>query len=327
MYLKGGSFIILFFYLGLIALYLLIKKETPNKVLLLLCITLPLLVISPMIKMFTVALGMIMLGGTSILIALLFGISLPVISYFKKKKLIKIVMFSVALFFFVWAHLISGYSKDRPNQNTLNYILDADKKTAFWSTSDANLDSWVKKNMGSEIKNIQEMAPNLFRGGYEYSFPKISKAPVKNIPSSRIEIKKDTIIANNRLLKINIKPQRNIENLTLFVNKDLIINKLTVNGRAISKDRFKYQRYRGLFSLDMIDDNLTEIELEVPKENNSIKLTIFEFSTDLIEHPLLAVLKRPKNTFPSANPLNNSVVTKKSYLINNQNQLKAEIKK
>lgn len=106
-YLKGASYTLLFALFGLLALFLMIKKEAPNKFLLLLCSAPILLIMSPWVKILTVGLGMKLLWATGLLIALLYGLCLPVFVQVKKPKVIGVVLFLISLVLFIAAHLKS----------------------------------------------------------------------------------------------------------------------------------------------------------------------------------------------------------------------------
>jgi hypothetical protein len=103
-YLQGASYFLLFVLFGLLALYLLFSNKNPNKFLLLLCCAPALLIMSPMIKMLTVGLGMKMLFATGVLIALIYGICLPVFGTIKNQKEIGFLLFLISLVFIIVAH-------------------------------------------------------------------------------------------------------------------------------------------------------------------------------------------------------------------------------
>ncbi|NER15370.1 M20/M25/M40 family metallo-hydrolase [Leptobacterium flavescens] len=313
LYLKGAAYFIIPVIITLIAFYILIHQEKPNKLLLFLCIVPGLLILTPFLKMFPVALGLRMMVSTTLFTALIFGISLPVFGYFKRQKLIGTIAFVISLVFFIGAHFKSGFNTtDRAKPNSLVYILDADQERAIWGTYDTQLDDWVTQNMGDQIKDRRTMDPESVIGRYG---PEIlnymSDAPFKNILPPIIEIEKDTLIEEKRLLKINISSQRNVNRQDLFINRDLKIYRASVNGVPFSEDHLKNHRGR-LLSHIMSNNNSVVLELEIPKKNDNVEMTLYESSYDLLENPQFSVLPRPKNSIPMAFRLNDGIIVKKS---------------
>ena len=78
-YLKGASFFIIPVFLGLLSLWILIRKDRPNLILLTIIGSIAICIFAPLVQFFPVGLGLKMLVGSCLVTVLLFGILLPVI--------------------------------------------------------------------------------------------------------------------------------------------------------------------------------------------------------------------------------------------------------
>ena len=90
-YLKGAaSFFIIPVFLGLLSLWVLIRQDRPNLILLTVIGSIAIFIFAPLVQFFPVGLGLKMLVGSCLFTALLFGILLPVIGFYKFKKVLAI---------------------------------------------------------------------------------------------------------------------------------------------------------------------------------------------------------------------------------------------
>jgi len=83
-YLKGASFFIIPVYFALISLFILIRQKKPNLILMALLLFPVLTIMVPFTKMFPVGLGLKMLFATTILVSLIFSLSISVFGFFQQ---------------------------------------------------------------------------------------------------------------------------------------------------------------------------------------------------------------------------------------------------
>ena len=135
----------------------------------------------------------------------------------------------------------------------------------------------------------------------------MSEAPVKKILGPKLEVSRDTVIGEHRILNFCVIPQRKVNRLELFTN-NIEISKATVNGIALS-DYFLANRNRGKLVTHYISNNdYTDIILEIPKDV-VLELTIYEASNDLLENEQFSIPKRPEDNIPKPFILNDAVLT------------------
>ena len=147
-YLKGAAFFIIPVFLGLLSLWILIRQEKPNLILMVIIGALAIFMFVPLIQFFPVGLGLKMLVGSCLITALLFGILLPVFGFYSKKGILSAVFILLAIVFFIKAHLTSNFTAERQKPNSLVYYYDADTDETYWATYDKILDDWTKGYLG-----------------------------------------------------------------------------------------------------------------------------------------------------------------------------------
>ncbi|NAS31915.1 M20/M25/M40 family metallo-hydrolase [Flavobacteriaceae bacterium R38] len=313
-YLKGASFFIIPVFATLVAFYILINQEHPRMILLILLSIPTLWILSPFIQMFPVGLGLNMLVAVTLFTILIFGLMLPVFGFYKKKRRMAYLAFLFALGFFVKAHFQSDFNEQRPKPNSLLYIADNDEEKAQWATYDTHLDNWVDQYIENE-KNVSESDAATFSSKYSTRFSFTTAAAYKNIAPPQIELSNDTIIGNERLLEICIKPQRDVNQLDVFNNDEAEILECQINGIPLRKEFLDSPRRRNRLITHYISNNdYTEITLKIPVDNN-IEFTFFEASYDLLENSLFSIPKRPENSIPMPFVLNDAIVVKKTFKI------------
>ncbi|MBT8269885.1 MAG: M20/M25/M40 family metallo-hydrolase, partial [Bacteroidia bacterium] len=129
-YLKGASFFAIPVLFALLAFAFLVKYRKPSLILMAL-LSFPLLMImSPFVKMFPVGLGLDSLMISGVLIALVFGLLIPVIGFFKHKRRWSVILLIVGTTIFIMANFRSGFNETQPKPNSLVYILDAETNKA-----------------------------------------------------------------------------------------------------------------------------------------------------------------------------------------------------
>ncbi len=325
-YLEGASFFIIPVYFALISLFVLIKQEKPSLLLMaLLCFPL-LWIFSPFLKLFPVALGFFMkIGSVSmsvklvsmLLIALIFGLMISIFGFFRHKKRWSYVLFFIAFCFLASAQFKSGFNEERPKPNSLVYVLDADNNTANWATYDKKLDAWTKNFIDDEADSSKEK--NTFSSKYNSGFTYTKNTEAKQIPQSKINIHKDTIINDLRHINMSIMQQRRINRFDVYADKDLKFKDFEANGIKVPKGKegFAYENRWStrLFSYFVSDNDSLNLNFTVPK-NQKTQLKIYEASFDLLSNELFTVPERTKDMIPKPFILNDAIIVARTIDIN-----------
>ncbi len=321
-YLPGASYLVIIVYFGLLNLFLWIRQERPLGYLLVMLGLPAIYLLTPFVRDFPIALGLHLLVLSTLLCVVLFYIVQPLFHFYSHKKTGAYIALLVAIVFLCKAHLRSDFSSERKKPNSLVYIADLEDKNAAWATYDHVLDSWTKNYIKPDIKNTK--APQTaFYSKYGTSFSHTTAAPYKVITAPRIEISKDTIIQNDRIITLCITPQRSVHRYDLFVDKRFNFKKLMANG-ATAKD-FIYQNDKtyNAYTKRWDDRLLTyyptrntplELELHIQKDEMP-EIMLYESSFDLLNNKHFTVPKRPEDMMPKPFVLNDAIVLKKKLIL------------
>ncbi|MCG2460854.1 M28 family peptidase [Flavobacteriaceae bacterium F89] len=306
-YLPGASFFLVPVVTALISFMILIKQKSPSPYLLMF-LTLPaLLIYAPLIKMFPVGLGLKMMVSATILTTLTFFLMLPLFGFYKHKN--RFAMLGMVLFvgFMVSAHLDSGFSKENAKPSSLLYVLNIDNQEAHWVTYDHYLNDWTAQYLGADKQVPQKEDFRTLSSKYATHFSYTANAPLKDIPGSKVEKLLDTLINEERILKIKITPRRSLNRLDVFVN-DIDIKSASVNDISLTKDYLENRKNHKLITHYISDNDPTSLLLIVPKDS-PLTLDLYEASNDLLKNSLFSVPERPINSIPMPFVLNDAIVT------------------
>ncbi len=317
--LKGASFFIIPVYFALLMLFVFIRQKEPSIVALSLVAIPILLIIAPFIKMFPVGLGLKILSVSAVFTILTFGLLLPVVGRYRRKKTFAWVFAVLALFFFLKAHFNAGYDEQHQKPNSLVYTLNADDNTATWSSYDNVLDSWTLNFIKEDQNDIADLNKNVVDSKYGTGYNYASKAPIKAIAQPKIDITKDTIVNNARHIELCIAPQRFVNRIELFADANTRFNTFSVNGQTVAKDADKdmvlaYRWDSRILSYYMADQEPLELRFSVPVDQKTT-ITLHEASYDLLENEQFTVPARESDMIPKPFVLNDAIVVKKTIQI------------
>ena len=225
--------------------------------------------------------------------------------------------FGIVAFFM--AHFNSAFTPDTPKPNSLVYTLDLDNNTALWATYDKTLDSYTENFLGSTPKEASELNKNTFGSKYASGYTYASSAPVKAIPSPKIEVSNDTIINNTRFFNICVMPQRHVQRMELFSDSTNLFKSFKINGVDAYRAKgdslvFQNRKRNRLFSFYVEKGQMLDMQISVPK-NQKTELQLFEASFDLLENDHFSIPPRSPNMIPKPFVLNDAVLVKKTITI------------
>ncbi|RZP15256.1 MAG: M20/M25/M40 family metallo-hydrolase [Flavobacteriales bacterium] len=329
-YLKGASFFIIPVFLGLLSLWVLIRQNRPNLILLTIIGSIAIFIFAPLVQFFPVGLGLKMLVGSCLFTALLFGILLPVVGFYNFKKVLAILFVIVASLFFIKAHLSSNFSPDRQKPNSLVYYHDADYNKNYWATYDQELDDWTKEYLGDSPKlassHISYASGSKYAKGYKF----VNEAPSKNIPIFKTVLHKDTIIDNNKEVSFTIFPQRAVNQISLYSSEEAKFKFLSFNGQNILLNNSLNSAAQKIKSKELVryyvsDQDSLVVSYKIAK-NQKVIFTLLEYSFDLLNHPQFTVAKRENYMMAKPFVVTDAIVVKKEINIErlSESQLHSE---
>lgn len=311
-FLPGAGFFIIPLFASLIGFGYFIITQHTSKLLNLLMAIPALIIFAPFITTFPIGLGLKMLYGSAVLVALVFGLLLPTFGMFSRKGNWSLVLFLIAIGFFVKAHLNSDYEPGKAKPNSLLYVYDTDANKAFWATYDTNLDEWTKKYLGENPKPATALNAMPLFSKYGSKFTFAADVPIKDVAKPEISFIKDTIIDNFRHLKIRITPKRaKVNRYDIFANEKMVLYNFVANGaKALGQEGSKYQR-KGpkILSYYLVDNAPLELQFSISK-NKPLDLSLMESSFDLLDQTGFAIAKRQPWMIPTPFVLNDAVVLK-----------------
>ncbi|MEA1888924.1 MAG: M28 family peptidase [Pseudomonadota bacterium] len=317
-YLKGAGYFIIAALSGLssLAIYLLSNYGRKSNKLALTVLSIPvLLLFVPMIQMFPVGLGLKALVISTSIIVLLFGLLIPVFSDYSGTKTLGKLFLSLAIILLISASLMSGYNEDRKKPNSIIYVLDADKNEAYWASYDSEVDEFTRQFLGNNPAT-GSIDISTLTSKYNSKVKFHRKAEVKKIAQPVIEIISDTMIDSGRVVQLSITPQRKANILELISNTAIHFRSFKVNGEELSeKDE------NGFVLVNKINTSLLrhylsgneeslDLEFSIP-ENDSLKLTLYETSYDLLDSPMFNIEPRDETMMPKPFIINDAIIIKK----------------
>ena len=318
-YLKGAAFFIIPVFLGLLSLWLLIRQEKPNLILMVIIGALAIFMFVPLIQFFPVGLGLKMLVGSCLITALLFGILLPVFGFYSKKGILSAVFILLAIVFFIKAHLTSNFTAERQKPNSLVYYYDADTDETYWATYDKILDDWTKGYLGEnpeEASNyISYASGSKYAKGYSFAV----EAPAKNIPLFKAVLNSDTIVNDIKKRTFTIIPNRNVNQISLYVAEGVEFDFLSFNSQSLPLNNNENRASQKIKSKELVryyvsDKDSLEVSYEVSKDQK-VSFTVMEYSYDLLDHPQFKINNRAENMMPKPFVVTDAIIVKKKITI------------
>jgi hypothetical protein len=306
--LEGASFLIIpvIFSVIMLAVFVLTQK----KFWFLNCLlSLPaILLIVPLIQMFPVGLGLKILFGSTILVALTFALLLPIFGGFLQKKLCSLLFVLISIGFFIAAHLNSEYTTNQAKPNSLLYSYNTDTKKAFWLSYDQNPDAFTKTYLGENPQDASVLNNMPLFSKYNSQFTLMAKAPIKNIASPTVVFSKDSISGNQRYLKITIMPNRKVNRYDIFASLKMGIFNFKANGvQNINQKSVELSRNgQKILSYYVVNNEPLILEFSIPK-SQKLDLRLLESSFDLFSNPNFNLPQRSPKFIPAPFVLTDAV--------------------
>ena len=308
---KGAGFFIIPVFIAeiILAVSIFLKPIDKNYSIFFGLVSIPTIYIfAPLIKLFPVGLGLKAIFISGILLALVFGLLLPVLNSSNARNTFTKLAGVLTIIFFSIATMYSGFDIDNRKPNSLVYVQNTLDSTSYWGTYNTVLDAYVSQKIGEDNPSIKIKNAET-KSKYNSKFTYAVKA--ENIPIKTSEITKDldTIIDNKRILKFTIKPTRKINKYELSLRDSLYFNHLFVNDIPVREGKY-FSINKGTFLVYHMAnaDEKLQIEISIPKKEKPI-IFLNEISYDLLDNPILKVSPRSKNMMPMPFVTNDAIIT------------------
>ena len=311
LYLPGAGFFIIPVFSALLMLAYFVLTQKTSAVFNLIFSIPTIVILAPLIWMLPIGLGLKLLFASTVLCVLTCSLLLPVFGGFVRKGIISTLMFLIAIGFFIFAQVRSGYDKQTARPNSLVYIYDAGINKAFWTTYDNILDDWTKKYLGENPANAAALNTTPLFSKYNTAFTFSSAAPLINLPPPTIEFLRDSIVGRQRHFKIRISPNRKVNRYDIFADEKLVFHNFAANGAAdLSQKGSAYPRKgKKILSYYVVGNAPLEMQFSIDK-NAVFDMELLESSFDLLANTQLNVANRPMTTMPKPFILNDAITLK-----------------
>ncbi|CAC9972536.1 M28 family peptidase [Flavobacterium panici] len=266
-------------------------------------------IIAPFIVMFPIGLGLKILFGSAVLTVLLFGLLLPIFNTFAKKGAWIMVFFAASIGFFIYAGYHSGYEHGKAKSNSLLYVYNANTNSALWATYDVNLDDWTKSYLGQKNQKAVGLNSLPIASKYNSAFTYSAIAPVVDIPKPTISFLKDSIIGNNRYIKIQITPNRKVNRYDIYANPKMTFYNFKANGVSTSGEKTNRLERDGMRVICYYVVGNEPLVMDFYINKSSIfDMDLIESSFDLMTNPLLKAKPRSDWMMPTPFVLNDAIM-------------------
>ncbi|WP_347051223.1 M28 family peptidase [Flavobacterium olei] len=307
--LTGAGFLIIPVYFGILLFGIFIFTQHYSLGMNLIFSIPALAIVAPFIMMFPIGLGLKILYGSAVLTVLLFGLLLPIFGAFARKGAWIVVFFLTSISFFIYAGYHSGYEHGKAKSNSLLYVYNADRNSASWTTYDTNLDEWTKSYLGETNQKAVGLNTLPLASKYNTTFTYSATAPVVDIAKPSIEFLRDSVIGNNRYLKIRITPNRKVNRYDIYANPKMTFYNFKANGVATSGEKGnRLQREDSKILCYYVVGNEPLVMDFYINKSAIFDMDLIESSFDLMTNPLLKIKPRENWMMPTPFVLNDAVL-------------------
>jgi len=289
--LPGAGFLVMPVYFALMGLYLLVfyGNDGYNKrliTLLTMTLALPIIMLlAPFISALIVGLGLNAMAIGTVFTCLLVVIVAPMLFKTSEMSHLRNLMVLLSAGFMVVSIFQSGYSPDRKKPNSINYIVDNDNKSAYWTSSNRTLDDFTQPFFSKQ--------PSLLPWRYAL-YPHTSRSQVRHyqqalllpLAAAEISITKNIVDGTQRHISLVISPQRPLNLIQLATFQHLEVKKLSVNGQVFTKHGVPIENTydSGFFFKYIMSSPLEELSLDLTiVDSGEVSFKVFETAFDLFE--------------------------------------------
>ncbi|MEP1096494.1 MAG: M20/M25/M40 family metallo-hydrolase [Cyclobacteriaceae bacterium] len=307
-YLPGAAFFIIPVFMAIATLAFLTQKELPShiKIGLFVFLSIPMLyMLSPMIKLFPVALGLGALFISTMFLVLMLGLILPIVSLLSIRKPLKIGIGVIAALFFAIATINSGSSVERKKPTNITFYHNADLNVSYWASLNQRQDEYTRQFLG-EDPTIGPMPEESGVRSTRIRYHK--KTENRNFEVSEVTVNLDSIVGDERRLEFTVNPKRNVHRYELISNDDQEFSNFSINGALVGSGNLSRTAYRLMVRYTMANsDSILQVSCTMNKEMVP-DFRIVETSYDLETNPVFQIDPKPEYMMPFAFVTGDAVV-------------------
>jgi len=315
-YLKGAAFFILPVYAALATLAMLLysKRNKQFKIIVSTLLAIPtLIVFAPLVKMFPVGLGLKMLGISALFVVLIFGLMLPTIKKWKNSRKLSYLFLGIGFIALISASFKSDYTINRKQPVSLNYVLDATNNKAYFTSYNKKVNDYNKEYL-TENPTKGSIEKTASDSKYKTRINLHKQTNVVALEQANIQTIVDTIIGDNRLLKLQIIPQRKTNRMEFIAKNNIHFKSFIVNGEELkSKSMYVFdtEKSKNILSYYFTEkEEVLNIEFSIPKTEKP-EILIYDVAYDLFTNDLLNVKPRTdESTFSTPFVVNDATIIK-----------------
>jgi hypothetical protein len=171
------------------------------------------LLISPVVYLFFVALGMLALVPAAVTVAVLLCLIMSgfLVAVHPSPRAAGLVALCFCLLLFVGGVFGSRYTQEQPKHNNLFYALNTDTRKAVWGTRDRAVDSWTMEIFGKAYRSsaLPDFVP------FDDLFKNVD-APVFPLTPPSITVLGHSTSENKRSLELWIRSQRDAKRMIVW---------------------------------------------------------------------------------------------------------------
>ncbi len=305
-FLEGAAFFLIPGLALLMMLLFAIRQENPNPYFLTALGIPALWILAPLVKLFPEGLGLKMMIAATLMTTFIFLLLLGILQRYPNKGRYGWLGLLVFLGLLAGAHFQSGFDTERPKPTSLLYALDADSGQAYWATYEKAPAEWTRAYLKDAQSGTEALGSRTLSSKYSTGFTQVSRAPVKDVPAPEFRMIRDTVIAGERRLSLEVVSRRAINRLEIFTN-ETPLTEARVCGLPLEDAYLQNRRGGKLITRYVSHNQPTRLDLVFPAESH-LELTIYEASNDLLSNPLFSVPPRPAEAIPMPFVLNDAVM-------------------
>ncbi len=315
---QGAGYFIIPVFFGLVSLWIMIRQDRPNMLLMALITAPAIFLFAPLVQFFPVGLGSDHVFISCVFTVLLFGLVYSVIGFYKKKQLLAILCLIIGFGYFIQAHNRSDFSDERQKPNSLVYYQNADEGKSFWVTYDKMLDEWTRGYLGETPDIASKYIESAAGSKYNTSFQFAAEAPQKQIEPFDIRLEADSLNGSEQVVSFTIIPKREVAELFIYADTTNTYSSLRFNGiDAVLDDDGNIHaniRNKRLMRYYLTKNDSLNISYTTTQKED-FKFTVLEYSYDLLDHPQFTINKRPAHMMPKPFINTDAIVVKRSFSI------------
>jgi len=210
----------------------------------------------------------------------------------------------------IYAASLTNYTIDHRKPNSLNYMVDEDSKTAYYTTYDSDIDEWTGKIFTRDAQKgpidhweMTSKYNTLIRYHHEapyYSFD----LPLIRIDSSQLQ-------GDEMCFELFIQSRRQANRWVLFSNKPLKVSKWSINGKSYLAGMNDEHTLNGILLNHFIADPDEILQLEWTGHRGDLSaMSLLEIKHDLLDNPNFSVTHRPDHMMPAPFVVNDATMVR-----------------